>query len=96
MFYLIALPVAALLYHSVNVLLKQYVGREPLWLKTYALASLAYFVAIPSLFVRYVSVNIGLSNETSAYAMAIVGTIILVVTIRFAPTKDKEKTRELN
>ncbi|RVP93315.1 hypothetical protein CN069_33890 [Sinorhizobium meliloti] len=94
MIYLIALPIAALLYHSICLLLRKHMDREPFWLKAYALFGLFYIIAAPSLFVNFLSREFGFSNATSAYSMGITAILVLFLTIKFAPSKQKEKTEE--
>ncbi|MCM3405930.1 hypothetical protein [Cytobacillus oceanisediminis] len=94
MYYFIALPIAALLYHSICLLLKKYMDREPFWLKIYALAGLGYIIAAPSLFINFLTRELGFSNETSAYSMGITAILVLLLAIKFAPSKQREKTEE--
>lgn len=90
MFYLLALPIAALLYHSIYRLMVKYIGREPLWLKIYVLVALIYIVGAPVLFINYLSQKLGLSDPASVYATGIIGLGIFLTIINTLPKKRTE------
>lgn len=91
MYYLIALPIAALLYHSIWNLGKKYMGHEPFWLKVYAFASLIYIIVTPISFVYFISGKLGLSNSISAYLALFISITVLVLAIKFYPKQIIQK-----
>lgn len=96
MYYLIALPLAALLYHSIWNLGKKYMGREPFWLQVYAFATLMYiFVTVISL-VHFICERLGIPGSISIYLMAFVGIAVIVCAVKFYPKKIKDEGKEWN
>lgn len=91
MYYLVALPIAVLLYHSIWNLGKKYMGHEPFWLKIYAFAALIYIIVTPISFVYFISERLGFSNSTSAYLAIFIGITVLVSTIKFYPKQVIQK-----
>lgn len=85
MFYIVAVPVALLWFHSMYLLLEKYQGKEPFWLKCYLVVGAIYFIAIPSVAVFKVCEYFNLSNATSAWVMGITGTIMILILISKTP-----------
>jgi hypothetical protein len=96
MYYLIALPLAALLYHSIWNLGKKYMGREPFWLKVYAFATLIYIFLTPVSLVHFICERLGIPGSISFYLTAFVGITVLVLAIKFYPKEVKDKGKEWN
>ena len=91
MYYLIAIPIAALLYHSIWILGKEYLGKEPLWLKIYMLLSLIYIVVIPAASVNYLLDKLGFSETISAIVMGLTVFVIFFLAITHYPKRTIKK-----
>ncbi|WP_026562503.1 hypothetical protein [Bacillus sp. J37] len=88
-FYLVAIPVALLWFHSMYVLLEKHNGEEYWWLRTYLFLGMIYFIAIPTLAVKDITEFFGLSNGISATLMGITGIVLILVLINKTPKKQK-------
>lgn len=89
MFYLIAIPVCMLWFHSMYLLLEKYNGKEPLWLKCYLTLGMIYFIATPTLAVKELVEFLNLSNGVSATIMGITGTLMILFLINKTPKTTK-------
>ncbi|MBK5482991.1 hypothetical protein JFV29_14175 [Peribacillus sp. TH16] len=90
-YYLIAIPIAVLLYHSIWIIGKKYIGKEPLWLKVYLWCVLLYVVITPTVFVNYLFDKLKIPGTITTYAMLLTGLLVFFLAITCYPKQTIEK-----
>ncbi|WP_368658687.1 hypothetical protein AB3Z07_05150 [Metabacillus halosaccharovorans] len=93
-FYLVAIPVALLWFHSMYVLLEKYKGEEFWWLRTYLLLGSIYIIAIPSLAIMDLIKLVGLNNGIQATFGGITALLMILLLVNKTPKNNKNNNIE--
>ena len=86
----LCIPVVVLLFHLIYSLSKQHLGKEPLWVKIYAIIGLFFIWLVPIIVIQDLLLRFYFSNAIIAYGMLAAGIIMFLFIVNVFPKNNSK------